>query len=165
MKHLLLIVLSLTFGLTTSFADESTSSIEDDAPVAVEKKQVWRNAIQEKYSLTDEQMKSLGDAGFNETQMAKVNQLALKSENPLDEVMKMRTEQKMGWGKIAKELNVHPSEIGKSVSSLRHKVNERRYEKKSEKRALKRSVRAERRAVKAERRMNRQRSRKQNRKK
>ena len=93
-------------------------------------------------------MKSLNDAGFNTPQMAKVNQLALKADKPLEDVIKMRTEDKMGWGKIAKELGVHPSELGHSVSSLRHELNVARKNKRADKRAGKHADKADKRMAK-----------------
>ena len=76
--------------------------------------------VQSKYKLTDAQMKAMGDAGVKGPQLAMTAQLAASSGKSIDEIIKMRTDGKMGWGKIAKELGVSPSEIGQSVASLKH---------------------------------------------
>lgn len=177
MKYFLLLAMaiSLTFGTINSqyaWADETTETTESDTDVSTADRPLAESTIQKKYSLTDEQMKTLKDAGLNTPQMAKLNQLALKSGKPLEDVLKMRTEQKMGWGKISKELGVHPSEIGKAVSSLRHEMNSQRKEAKSEKRATKmaakserRQARQEKRIVKHEKRMERRAAHRGNRKK
>jgi hypothetical protein len=124
---------------TPAFAEED---VEKDETVVETEKPKWTSAIQQKYSYTDEQMKTLTDSGLNHAQMAKAAALSSKSGKTLDEVLKMRTEQKMGWGKIAKELGVHPSEIGKGVSSLRHEMNAERKADRQAKQAEKKAEHA-----------------------
>lgn len=86
--------------------------------------------IQKKYSLSDEQMKSLKDAGFKPNDMTRVAELSKSSSKSINEIIAMRTEQKMGWGKIAKELGVHPGEMGRAVSSMNHeRRNENAHDK------------------------------------
>lgn len=48
----------------------------------------------------------------NEEQTSKIQNLALAAGVDESEVFDMRTEEKMGWGKIAKLLGVHPSVLG-----------------------------------------------------
>jgi hypothetical protein len=83
----------------------------------------WSSLLQKKYNLTDAQVKSLSDSKLPESEQAKIAQLAKSSGKTVDEVLKMRLEDKMGWGKIAKTLGVHPGELGKAVSDLRKEQN------------------------------------------
>ena len=89
------------------------------APAPETKPQTYREALQAKYNLTPEQMKSLNDSNLPESQLVKVAQLAKSSGKTIDEVLVMRNEQKMGWGKIAKTLGVHPGELGRANSELK----------------------------------------------
>jgi len=122
---------------------------EKDVTVSESDKSKWTTTIQQKYSLTDDQMKKLTDSGLSPSQMTKVAHLALKSGKPIDDILRMRTEQKMGWGKIAHELGVRPGEIGKGVADLRHELNEKRQEHKAE-RMEKKAERIEKRAARLE---------------
>lgn len=111
-------------------ADKEISQIES----ANIKEEMWVQQLKEKYALTDEQIKKLKDSGISFPQMAMASQLAKSSGKTIDEVLKMRTEQKMGWGKIAKELGVKPQELGHSVRDMRHAIRDERKEEKNEKR-------------------------------
>lgn len=125
-----------------AFAEEDVLAQEETASETVKDRPEWLGALKTEYKLTDEQIKQLKDSGLSYPQMAMTSRLAEKSGKPIDEVLKMRTEQKMGWGKIAKELGVAPKEIGQSVASVRHEMNaEKKAEKKAEK-AEKRAARA-----------------------
>lgn len=86
----------------------------------------WNGLLQRKYSLTDEQMQSLNNSKLPDSQKAQVAQLAKSSGKSIDEVLKMRTEDKIGWGKIAKTLGVHQGEIGKAVSEMKKERNAER---------------------------------------
>jgi len=92
----------------------------DDEHLTEAQKSKWSESIQEHYSLSDENMKILDDSGLNHSQKIKSVQLSESSHTPLDEVLKMRSD-KMGWGKIAKELGVHPGELGKGNASVKKK--------------------------------------------
>jgi len=129
-KKLLGALLACGLALTPnlSFAEEDELAKEEIALEESGKQADFTNRLKEKYSLTDEQIKAMQDKGLTNPQMAMAAQLSQTSGKPLDDVLKMRTEDKMGWGKIAKELGVHPGEIGKSVSSMRHDLNEKRKE-------------------------------------
>jgi hypothetical protein len=110
----------------------------------------WHSSIKEKYALTDEQMKTLKDSGLNYPQIVRVAQLAKSSSKPIGDILAMRVDQKMGWGKIAKELGVPPGELGKAIASMRQERHER-----LAKRAEKRQDKIARAAEKRERRVQR----------
>lgn len=111
------------------------------------KQEAWDQQLKKTYNLTDEQLKSLHDSGLSSPQTAIVAQLAKSSNKTIDEVLKMRTEQKMGWGEIAKSLGVHPSEIGHSVRDLKHALRDERKlarDERKEKKEAKKEEREER---------------------
>ena len=114
---------------------------EEQAAQPIADKPDWVPALKEKYNLTDEQIKTMQDKGLNKPHMAFTAQLAKSSGKSIDEVIKMRQEQKMGWGKIAKELGVAPGELGGAVAGMRKDINEKRFEAKH---AEKMEARAER---------------------
>jgi hypothetical protein len=128
-RTLLLSLLTLVLSLNVpAFAEDDAIEKEEIAAQESADKQGWVDATKEKYNLTDEQIKTMTDKGLTRPQLAIAAQLSKSSNKPLDEILKMRTEDKMGWGKIAKELGVSPSEIGHSVSDLRHKIRDERKE-------------------------------------
>jgi hypothetical protein len=101
-------------------AESDPIATEETAASSTADSSKWDAALKEKYSLTDQQLADLRAKGLTNPQIAIVSQMALSSGKTSDEILKMRLEQKMGWGKIAKELGLHPGEIGRSVSSIRH---------------------------------------------
>ncbi len=122
---------------TTSTTDstEDTLTNEETAANVTQDRPEWNSSVQTKYSLTDEQMKQMTDAGIKGPGLAITAGLAKASGKTVQEVALMRTEQKMGWGKIAKDLGVHPSEIGQSVSSLHKNIKEGRVDARADNRA------------------------------
>ncbi len=124
MKNLVLF-LSLTLATPIVFADEVDN--EATAMEATKNNPQWTSTLKEKYNLTDDQIKSLTESGVSHPQMAMAAELAKQSNKSIDEVLKMRTEQKMGWGAIAKELGVKPGSLGHSVSEMRHQINENKH--------------------------------------
>jgi len=128
-----ILILSLTFvefvyAAETTLAHEETEV--DQEVTRVEKiqakEEAWDQQLKKTYNLTDEQLKTLHNSGLSSPQLAMVAQLAKSSNKPLEDVLKMRTEQKMGWGEIAKSLGVHPSEIGHAVRDLKHALRDQR---------------------------------------
>jgi len=122
-----LLVLCAQSGLALA-ADEA-ADLDKEASQIEEiktKDQIWNQQLKEKYALTEEQMKALHDSGVSYPQMAMAAQLSKSSQKPLADVLKMRTEQKMGWGQIAKELGLPPKEIGQSVRDLKHAIRDER---------------------------------------
>ena len=89
------------------------------APAADSKPESYNERLQAKYNLSPEQMKALTDSKLPDSQLVKVAQLSKSSGKTIDEVLKMRIEQKMGWGKIAKTLGVHPGELGRANAELK----------------------------------------------
>lgn len=89
----------------------------------------WNNLLKEKYSLTDEQMNTLSQSGVSRPQMAMAAELSKQSGKSLDEVLKMRSEGKMGWGQIAKELGLKPGALGRSVADMHHRLHDERHER------------------------------------
>lgn len=121
----------LVLSAQSLFADDASGTTTTPPPATAPAS--WSTLLQGKYNLTDAQAKSLVDSKLPDSEQAKVAQLAKSSGKTVDEVLKMRTEDKMGWGKIAKTLGVHPSELGKAVSDLRKEQNsERKKAKRSE---------------------------------
>lgn len=113
------------------------------APAPETKPQTYREALQAKYNLTPEQMKSLNDSNLPESHLVKVAQLSASSGKTIDEVIAMRQEQKMGWGKIAKTLGVHPGELGRANSELKKEGHGMHKEKREDKRDRKVHARKE----------------------
>ncbi len=108
----------------------------------------YYSTLQTEYKLTDEQIKSMTDKGLKGNDQVRVARLASKSGKTLDEVMKMRLEQKMGWGKIAKELGVDSKEIGQAVSDANKAKHEEKKAEKAAKKAAHDAEKAEKKAAK-----------------
>lgn len=124
MKSITLAGLVLLAALYTR-AEEPTAPTPPPAETTAEAKALtWNELIQKKYNLTDEQMKTLSDTKLPEPHTVRVAHMANASGKSIEEVLKMRTEEKLGWGQIAKRLNVPEKEIGQSVSSLRKQRND-----------------------------------------
>lgn len=124
--------------------DEAVIEKEETASEATKDRPEWLSSIKTQYKLTDAQVQTLKDSGISYPQMAMTASLADKSGKSIDEVLKMRTESKMGWGKIAKELGVHPKEIGQSVASLRHEIQAEKREAKMERKLERKEAKLER---------------------
>jgi hypothetical protein len=123
-----------TTTTTTTTSEDPLTQEETNASVTQDRPE-WKTSVQQKYALTDEQMKQMTDAGIKGPGLAITAGLAKASGKTVQEVALMRTEQKMGWGKIAKDLGVHPSEIGQSVSSLHKNIKEGRVDMRADNRA------------------------------
>lgn len=96
------------------------------APIVAEPKketETYSQELQKKYNLSPEQMKALADSNLPQSQFVKVAQLAKSSGKSIDDILNMRLEQKMGWGKIAKTLGVHPSELGRAEKEIKPERN------------------------------------------
>lgn len=104
---------------STSTAGATADDAEDNKPLSDEEKSKWTEQVKAKYNLTDAQVKSLTDAGLQGPQMAKAAAFAEASKQPLDKIIQMRTQDGMGWGKIAKTLGIPANTAGKAVSGLR----------------------------------------------
>lgn len=144
---------------TPAFADQAAEEAQvEQEVVALEetaKEPTFGKSVQEKYKLTDEQMKQMEDAGIKGPHLAMTAQLAASSGKTIEEVAKMRTEQKMGWGKIAKELGIHPGTLGNSIAELRKENRDARKEAKREEKAERKQERAEKKAEKKQERADR----------
>ncbi len=125
-----------------AYAEEVEAPEKAEAPEKSErsdtKKANWNAEVQKKYNLTDAQMESMTTKGMKGPELAKVAQLAESSKKPIAEIVAMRTEQKMGWGKIAKTLGVAPKELGQAVSGMHHDKHEDKREDKREDREARR---------------------------
>jgi hypothetical protein len=156
-------LIACAFALATMPMYSNADEVDDDVAKQENalnqqgEKPGFEAALKEKYSLTDEQIKALRDQGMNSSQMTVTAAFAKASGKTTDEIAKMRLEQKMGWGKIAKELGIAPKEIGQSIASMhnhkeekierkedRRKEREERKAEKKENRDLKKAERAER---------------------
>ena len=123
--------------LTTTLAYAETDELQTTEASLETSAQdpAFAGRVQSKYNLSEAQMKAMSDAGIKGPHLAMTAQLAASSGKPVEDIIKMRTEDKMGWGKIAKTLGVQPGEIGKSVSSLRHEAKEDRKQMREERKA------------------------------
>ncbi len=100
----LLTLTCITFNLGTvhiAMAAEEATSTEATAEAEVEK-----------------------NLGANDT--LRINRLAELSGKTTEEISQMRTEQKMGWGAIAKALGVPPRELGQTIRNDRKEKNAQR---------------------------------------
>ena len=115
----LVLALSVMAHSGPSFAEEASPDndklTETQAP---QQQDSFLQSLQKKYSLTDAQMKKLEASKLPDAELVKVAELAKDSGKTIDEILKMRLEEKMGWGKIAKELNVKPGVLGQAVASM-----------------------------------------------
>jgi hypothetical protein len=153
---LLAFVATLSFpalALNSARADDAADAqqIEETETKEPQPKAAWTAEIQKKYSLTPEQVSSLEKSGLSGPQLAFAAEAAKASGKSIDEVLAMRTTEKMGWGEIAKKLGLPPGSLGKSVAALRHDVKANRKEAKQEKRAEKMAEREERKKAHEER--------------
>ena len=73
--------------------------------------------------------------GANDT--LRINRLAELSGKTTEEISQMRTEQKMGWGAIAKALGVPPRELGQAIRNERKEKNAQRKLEKMERKEKK----------------------------
>ncbi len=96
---------------------------------------------------TEATQTALSEKSPDSIRIAKLAELSGKSQ---DEIMKMRTEQHMGWGKIAKELGLPPGEMGKAVAESREDDNKKRKEDHRKERDEKREAREKRKEEKRE---------------
>jgi hypothetical protein len=143
----LIAVSAMVQPVSSAWAQDEIEKEEQAAKDAGTKPE-YLAALKEKYALTDDQITAMQAKGLNAPHMAFTAQLAKSSGKSIDEVMKMRLEQKMGWGKIAKELGVHPREIGQSVASLRRSERaESKLDANMDKREARREDRMERKAA------------------
>jgi hypothetical protein len=131
-------------------AEEDEVAKEEASLESVKDRPEWTQSLKTHYKLSDEQIQKMKDQGLNYPQMAMTSMLAEKSGKPIEDIMKMRNESKMGWGKIAKELGVPPKEIGQSVATLRHEIRDERREAKESKREERMAKKEAKRAEKAE---------------
>lgn len=148
MKHFtmsLALLLALSPGF--AFAEDDPIAQQETSLQEEAKKPGYTDQLKSRYNLTDEQLKAMHDKGMNDSQITIAAQLSQSSNKPIDDILKMRLDQKMGWGKIAKELGVHPGEIGKGISSMH---NGDKKEAKMEEKKDKMEARAEKRAEKKE---------------
>lgn len=127
--------LALVLTSVSVYADDAAQPAPAPAPAPVTAPAVdpssYNGLLQKKYNLTDAQVQTLNDSKLPDSQKAQVAQLAKSSGKSIEEVLKMRTEDKMGWGKIAKTLGVHPGELGKAVSEMKKERNAERKKEKS----------------------------------
>ncbi len=133
-------LMTLTFSVA-AFAEEAPVAAEPaeialvDTPTEAKDNPKWVESLKTKYSLTQADIDAMSEKKIAYPQMAMVSELALKSGKTRDEVIAMRVDQKMGWGKIAKTLGVAPGTIGQAVSSLHNDVRGEKLEKREEKMA------------------------------
>jgi len=153
MKKWMLPVLAMLMAVSLAtpqlaLAQENSLETEETAAEPTKDRPEWLGALKTQYKLTDEQIKAMQEKGLSYPQMAITSALADKSGKPITDVLKMRTEDKMGWGQIAKELGVPPKEIGQSVAAVRHEIRDEKRALKEEKKQTKREERMARKEAK-----------------
>jgi hypothetical protein len=145
------------FAVNRACADDAADvqQVEETESKEPQPKAAWSTEVQKKYALTPEQMASLEKSGLHGPHLAFAAEAAKASGKSIDEVIQMRTGDKMGWGEIAKKLGLPPGSLGKSAAAVRHDVkaarSDARQEKMSEKRAEKQAAREERKKLREER--------------
>ncbi len=77
-------------------------------------------------TLSAEKIAELKKLGWNDAQIDKLKSMMNASGKSADEIILMRKDKRMGWGRIAHELGVHPGELGRG----RHKEHHARHEEK-----------------------------------
>lgn len=149
-KVLGLVLLTATFNQVNA-AETTAPAAVVPAPTATAPAPTWNESLQKKYSLTDAQMKTLSDSKLAEPQTAMVAQLAKSSGKSIEEVLKLQSEKKMGWGKLAKELGVDPKELGQAVSEMKRERNDLRKKAKDDRKETEKNARQKERTEKKER--------------
>lgn len=116
----LVLVLSVMALSGPSFADDTPAASDKpaDTQTPQQQQESFLQRLQKKYSLIDQQMKTLEASKLPDAELVKVAELAKDSGKSIDDILKMRLDEKMGWGKIAKELKVKPSVLGQAVASM-----------------------------------------------
>ncbi len=155
-----LVVLGLTTVVLLPFAawaDEDEIEKQEPRLEEASKKPDYEAKLKERYSLNDVELKKLHDDGMNDSQITIAAQLAKSSGKSIDQIEKMRVDEKMGWGKIAKTLGVAPKEIGQSIASMHRgeraeKVDKKDKDDRRKDRAEKKAEHAEKKAERAEQR-------------
>ncbi len=84
--------------------------------------------------------------GANDT--LRINRLAELSGKTTEEISQMRTEQKMGWGAIAKALGVPPRELGQAIRNDRKEKNAQRKQEKMDRKEKKLAMKEKRQELK-----------------
>lgn len=116
-----------TTTTTTASTHEGSEATEThtDADVKVDRRSpAFYTYVQTRYSLTDAQIADLKAAKLNSNQTLRVAELAKMSGKSVEDIIKMRYEQKMGWGRIAKELNLRESKVSHAVNKAREERRE-----------------------------------------
>ena len=93
-------------------------------------------------STTAETEKTNDNIGANE--QTRISRLAELSGKTKEEILKMRTEQKMGWGAIAKALGVPPKELGQAIRDDRKEGKAQRKLEKNERKEKKSAMKEKR---------------------
>ena len=141
MKKMTKILMLMAVGVMAA-GNVNADEAKAPAPTTVQessKPVTWEQLVQKKYSLTDAQMKTLGDAKLSENEAVRVAHFAKLSGKSIEEILKMKGEMKgNGWGNLAKELGINPKEIGQAVAELRHERNDLRKKENDEKRRVQR---------------------------
>jgi len=143
-----------TFLLPHDAFAQGDSSIEQEELLSdrVKDNPDWVPALKSQHHLKDSQITMMKEQGLTYPQMAMVSRLSEKSGKPVDDIIKMRNADKMGWAEIANELGVAPKEIGRSVAALRHEVSLEKRIQRMEKREARMEKKETKRAERANRR-------------
>lgn len=145
-KIILLALTALLVGPLSAQAEDEIANAETEITTDSTQSD-YIDRIKSKYNLTDEQIQKLREANITNPQLAIAGALSRSSGKPIEEILKMRSEDKKGWGQIANELNVEPKTIGQSVAELHRKNNK---EQREERKELRQAKKEERRLLRAE---------------
>lgn len=101
-----ILFITLLLASAISFAEETTTPTNTTDPNSV-------TTPAPKPELTEQKISELKTQGWKDAQIDKLKALVDASGKTPDEIIAMRKDLKMGWGKIAKELGVHPGVLGR----------------------------------------------------
>lgn len=147
------VILSAALMPAVSFA-QADSAIEREELLSDKSKDnpEWVEALKVHHHLKDSQIKMMKEQGLTYPQMGMVSRLSEKSGKPVEDIIEMRTRNKLGWGELANELGVAPKDVSRAVAILRHEVNLERKIERMHQRLQKREARMAKKEAKREQR-------------
>lgn len=76
--------------------------------------------LQRDHGLSDADLQALRARGLDDRQITIAARFAKASRKPINEIVKMRVDEKKGWGRIADDLGVDPKDIGLKITRKVH---------------------------------------------
>ena len=107
MRKMIVAMIACAFILpAAAMANDDELAKEETAAEATKDNPKWVDALKSEYHLTDEQIATMKDKGLNYPHMALTSRLAEKSGKSIDDIMKMRLENKIAvllGGRVAEK--------------------------------------------------------------